>query len=120
MPRRVPHFRYEFKEPLTNNTAVFMSKYIFRTQIWAFLQSSNILTAHAVDLSVFAGVSPSMKHHETSQIIACDVEIQSLIKFFNLTALFFQLIDINGSLTRFKHIKDFFFILGGTYTQRGH
>ena len=27
----------------------------------AFLQSSNILTAHVVDLSVLAGVSPSIK-----------------------------------------------------------
>ena len=64
MPRRLPHFRYEFKEPLTNNTAVFMNKYIFRTQICSYCFNpglSPIVTAHVVDLSVFAGVFLSMK-----------------------------------------------------------
>ena len=115
MPRHLPHFRYKFKEPLTNNTAVFMSKYTFSghksvvtVSIWAFLHSSNILTApHGQSFCICR----SFSFHETSQIIACDVEIQSLIKFFNLTALFFRLININGSLTRFKR-KDFFSILG--------
>ena len=34
----------------------------------AFLQSSNILTAHKVDLSVFAGVSASMKRVKSSLV----------------------------------------------------
>ena len=48
-------------------TAVFMSKYISRHKsvvtvaFRVFLQSLNIIAAHAVDHSVFAGVPPSLK-----------------------------------------------------------
>ena len=70
----LPHFHYGFTELLTNNIAVFVSKYIFRYKsvvtvaFRAFLQLSNILTAHMVDLSVFAGVSPSMKRVKSSLV----------------------------------------------------
>ena len=114
MPRHLPHFRYKFKEPLTNNTAVFMSKYIFRTQICSYcfnLGLSPLVKYFNSPRGRSFCICRNFSFHETSQIIACDIEIQSLIKFFNLTALFFRLININGSLTRFKR-KDFFSILG--------
>ena len=66
MSCHLPHFSYKFTVPLTNNT-VFMSKYISRHKsvvtvaFWVFLQSLNIIAAHAIDHSVFAGVPPSMK-----------------------------------------------------------
>ena len=114
MPRHLPHFRYKFKEPLTNNTAVVMSKYIFRTQICSYcfnLGLSPLVKYCNSPCGRSFYICRSFSFHETSQIIACDVEIQSLIKFFNLTTLFFRLININGSFTRFKR-KDFFYILG--------
>ena len=114
MPRHLPHFHYKFKEPLTNNTAVFISKYIFRTQICSYcfnLGLSPLVKYFNSPRGRSFCICRNFSFHETSQIIACDVEIQSLIKFFNLTALFFRLININGPLTRFKR-KDFFSILG--------
>ena len=126
LSHRLPHFRYEFTEPLTNNTAVFVSKSGHKSVVivayWAFLQSSSILTAHMIDLSVFAGVSPSMKQVKSS-LVTLKLNRSSSFWSLLLNSPESFTSDINGSLSsslaHFKR-KDFFSILGEHIQHRHH